>query len=224
MFSDFLVNRINPSGIVSIGIVRRAWISFFQWISNFVCFVMAVMAIVDISLANPRPDYYVYYTSQSAGAAGYPFQGSHIGWIPYIVLQSIAVFFICLAAIIERRCCISFKTIGTDLSWDIFPFKQTNLALVKKTIWQAQNSFSPHGACYNNYFYYAPLVEIVVLIFNAVHVFFGFDIIAFTPIYATYGFILFVILSCYMFKTYFMVNREIQRYKRLEAAHHTLIQ
>ncbi len=221
MSNHFYVSETISGGLISIGIVRRKIISVMQWISNFISFVIGIVALVDISLASPRRDYYVYYTYASAAAAGLPFQPSVIGWIPYAVLQSCVVGFVIVAAIMELRC-YSIKMVGIDLKWDIYPFKFINIYTVKKSLKQAQDSFSPHGSCYDNYFYFAPLVNIVILGLLGVHITFGFDVMSFTPLFVTYSFCLFIILLVYMIKLFVFPKKEIERYRRLEELTNTI--
>jgi hypothetical protein len=213
--NHFYLSESVTGGLVPIGIKRRKAISAFQWLSNFVVIITGIIAFADICMSSSHADYYVYYTASSAAAAGYPFQSSHLGWIPYLVLQLCSVGFILFACALELRC-YWVRLVGVDLKYDIYPFKYITKRTVKKSLWQAQQSFSPHGVAYDNYFYYAPLSQIVIIALLGVHLTFGFDIISFTPIFVTYAFCLLIILIAYMAKLFIFPLRELDRYRSLK--------
>lgn len=213
--NHFYVNETFLNTIVPIGIKRRKAISAFQWCSNFMVIIIGIIALVDVCLAPTSADNYVYYTESSALAAGYPFAASSIGWIPYLVLQCCSVGFILFAAALELRC-YPLRLVGIDLKWDIYPFNFIHKRTVRKSLWQAQQSFSPHGSCFDNYFYFAPLVQIIIIALMGVHLTFGYDIISFTPIFVTYAFCLLIILMAYMAKLFIFPLKEIVRYDMLK--------
>ena len=213
--SHFYTNERVPGGIIPIGLTRRKVISGLQWCSNFIVFVLGIIGLVDICMASAHPDYYVYYTFDSAAAAGYPFQYSAVGWIPYLVLEICAVGFSLIAAILELRCYF-MRLVGIDLKWDIMPFNFIRRKTVERWLIQAQQSFSPHGVSYDNYFYFAPLVQIVIIALLGLHLTFGFDVISFTPLFVVYGFCLFIILTVYMAKLFIFPFRELDRYRALK--------
>src|SRR5690349_6445737 len=85
--NHFYLTETIPGGLISISLKRRKAISAFQWCSNFIVIAIGIIGLVDICMAPTSADSYVFYTADSAAAAGYPFVKSRIGWIPYLVLQ-----------------------------------------------------------------------------------------------------------------------------------------
>lgn len=202
-------------GITYINLTRRRIISAFQWISNIVFFCNGIIALVDVCLSPAGNQYWLYYNQASAAAAGYPSVQSNIGWVPYLILTAVSLGFSLTAAFMELRC-YSIYAIGLDLKWSIYTYYSYDEKVVIKSLENAQRSFSPHGNCYDNYFYITPLYHIVIFMLIFLHVFYDFNIISFTPVIIIFSYSLFVILCIYMGKLYFYPLKEIERQKRIK--------
>lgn len=202
-------------GITYIGPTRRKIISAFQWISNIVFFCNGIIALVDVCLSPAENQYWLYYNQVEAAAAGYPSVQSNIGWVPYMTLTAISLGFSLAAAFMELRC-YSIYAIGLDLKWSIYTYYSYDKKVVLKSLENAQKSFSPHGNCYDNYFYITPLYHIVIFGLIFLHVTYDFNIISFTPVIIIFSYTLFVILCIYMVKVYFYPLKELERLKRIK--------
>lgn len=202
-------------GIIYMGATRRKFISALQWISNIVFFVNGIMGLIDICMSPSDPQYYLYLNQASAAAAGYPSVQSHIGWIPYAVLIAVSLGFSLTAAFLELRC-YSSKAVGLDLKWSIYAYYSFNEKTVLKSLNRAQISFSPHGNCYDNYYYIIPFYHALLLGLLFLHIANDFNILSFTSLIVVFAYTTFIILFVYMARTYLYPLSEIDRLKRIQ--------
>lgn len=202
-------------GIIYMGSTRRKIISVFQWISNIIFFVNGIIGLVDICLSPSDPQYYLYLNQASAMAAGYPYALSHIGWVPYAVLISVSLGFSITAAFLELRC-YSTKAVGLDLKWSIYAYYSYDEKTVLKSLNRAQSSFSPHGNCYDNYYYIIPFYHAVLLGLLFLHIAQDFNILSFTSLIVVFAYVMFVILFVFMARTYLYPLSEIDRLRRIQ--------
>jgi len=202
-------------GIIYMGKTRRKFISLLQWLSNITFFANGIMGLIDICLSPSDPQYYLYLNQASAAAAGFPSVQSHIGWVPYAVLIAISLGFSLTAAFLELRC-YSSKAIGLDLKWSIYAYYSFDEKTVLKSLNRAQASFSPHGNCYDNYYYIIPFYHAVLLGLLFLHVANDFNIISFTALIVVFAYVMFIILFVYMARTYLYPLSEVDRLKRIQ--------
>lgn len=216
VYDAYFSNLGKPDhGIIYMGSTRRKVISLFQWLSNIVFFANAIMGLVDICMSPSAPQYYLYLNQAAATAAGYPFAGSHIGWVPYAVLIAISLGFSITAAFLELRC-YSSKAVGLDLKWSIYAYYSYDEKTVLRSLYRAQQSFSPHGNCYDNYYYIIPFYHAVLLGLLFLHIANSFDILMFTSLITVFGYTIFIVLFVYMARTYLYPMSEIDRLKRIQ--------
>lgn len=208
-----LYEENKPKKLMIMNLKRRQAISACQWISFFLFMVIGIIALVDVCLAPSDPQYYLYLNIDNAVSAGQPYAYSHVGIVPYIVLQSVITFFSCLGGLLEFGC-YNYKFFGIDMKWSIYPIKLLkNNKRVIAAIERAQASFSPYADCYDNYFSYVPLLHLSILSLMFLHITFGYDIISFTPIFTSFAFLLCIIVFFYMLKTYKWSWHDLERFK-----------
>lgn len=174
----------------------RQTISAFQWISALLFAALGVLAIVDISLADPDPAAWVYDDEDEAILNGAPYAAGAIPWYVYIGFQAAVLIASLFAAILEWYV-YGFGGIGLDLMWPPLLDSELRNRYRTNALLRARQSWSLYGVAYNDYYFSAPLLHIATTGLFTFHLFAGRQTLKFTSVWAVMWIVFaFVLASC----------------------------
>lgn len=159
--------------------------------------MITIISIVDGLIDGSDPEDFAYDDEDDAAAAGVSANTGFMTWWGYLIPQSIAFGCASIAFIQEVRLYSGFAFVGLDLSWNAIDAHSKERAII-----QGQQSFSPIGAAYNNFYHASFLANLTAFCMYVFHVGFGRAPNRFSGFWVCLWANMTAMLGYYMYRTY----------------------